>query len=158
MGTGKFYNSFKRNDGGWETQEWSASEMFDYYFIKYILIGVALSFLSAVVSGILLLVRLFDYDNDEKAPTFIGIGTSLYFVIDYANGWIISWVIKSLNYASELRLMAIWNLTMLLTHVFILVLGDTIYFNAKETERKRTLFIYTGFVVVILYNISKCFF
>lgn len=153
----KFYNTWKRGDG-YVTQEWSASEVFDFYFIKYIILGILLSFASAIISAIMLVIRLFGYDDDTKAPSYIGVGTSLYFLIDYANGWVISWVFKALNYATELKIMACWNLTFLLVHIFILVLGDTIYFNSDEAIRKRNLFIYTGFAIWILHTISKSFF
>ncbi len=152
----KYFNSWKRGDG-FVTQEWTADEMFNFEFIKYIIFGVLISFLSVIASAICLVVRIFDYDNDEKAPSYIGIATSLYFLIDYANGWFITWLIKMLGYGYNLKIMATFNLTMLLIHVFILILGDTIYFNAVESVRKRNLIIYTGFAVIIFYNISKYF-
>lgn len=151
----KFFNTFKRGDG-FVTQEWTATEMFDYELIKYVFIGVLVSFVSVILSGVLLVIRLFDYNNDEKAPSFIGIGASLYFLIDYYNGWFVTWLMKMLGYGYNLKAMAIWNLTMLLAHILLLVIGDTIYFNTEEPQRQKTIFIYAGFAVVVLYNISKC--
>jgi|ERR1035437_10069604 hypothetical protein len=152
----QYFNTFKRGDG-LVTQEWTADEMFNFEFVKYVIFGVLISFLSVIASSICLVVRLFDYDNDEKAPSFVGIVTSLYFLIDYVNGWFVTWLMKILGYGYNLKLFACVNLTMLLVHVFILVLGDTIYFNAEESIRKRSLIIYTGFAIVIAYNVSKCF-
>ncbi len=152
----RFYNTFARSNNNFVTQEWSADEMFSFEFIKYCIYGVLLSFISAIASAVCLIARLWDYDEDEKVPSFVGIITALYFLIDYSRGWIVTWILAIVEDAATIKTMAVWNLAMLITHILVLIFGDTIYFNVEnEASRKPTLVCCVIFIIVIAYNVSN---
>ncbi len=152
----KWYNTFRRGNGTYTTMEWSAQQMLDFTILKYAVIAIVSSFLSVLVSGLCLLYRLWDYDTDDKSPSFIGIVSSLYFLIDYYNGWIVSFILWIFNSESTMRNLVQLNAVCLITHVLVLIFGDTIYFNTQgePAVKKRILLAFTAICLIVSYLIT----
>ncbi len=147
----KYFNTFKRGNGSYVTQEWTADEMFNFEFIKCCVIAIFFSFISVIVSAICLFVRLWDYEEDEKGPSYVGIISAGYFLIDYWRGWIVTWIIRLFEDAATIKIMVILNATMLISHLILLIFGDTIYFNTNERTRYTTLIYYMVITVFCSY-------
>lgn len=151
----KFYNTFKRNNGNYVTQEWSGEDVFNYDIIQFFFITLIGSLLSVISSAICLIVKLYDYEEDQKAPSIFGIIFSLYFVLDYYFGWVITFLLKLIESDVIVANMCAWNIAMLITHVLLLIFGDTIYYNTK-INRKRVLVTSVILITSITYIISLC--
>jgi len=151
----KFYNTFKRNNGNYVTQEWSGDDVFTYDILQFCFLTIFGSLLSVISSTICLFVRLYDYEEDQKAPSIFGVIFSLYFVLDYCFGWPITFILKLFESQTIINNMFAWNVGMLLTHIVLLIFGDTIYYNTKK-DRKAILTIAIIFVFIISYFISLC--
>ena len=93
----QFFNTFKRRNGSYSTVEFSAQEMLNFDILRLGFIAVLFSFLSVLLSGACLLYRLWDYDTDDKSPSFIGIVTATYFLIDYHKAWLVSFILGIFN-------------------------------------------------------------
>ena len=119
----KFINTFRQRDGSYQSTEWTANEVFNLGFIKCVFIGVALSFLSIIASAICLFTRLWDYEENEKQPSFVGIITAFYFICDYSFGWFVTWLIEMCGYGYNLSNMVCLNVALLITHILLLVFG-----------------------------------
>ncbi len=155
----RFYNTFKRGNGDLITQEWSAKEVFDYDLLKFCFIAAVGSILVVLASGICLLARIWDYEEDEKQPSFYGIAFAFYFMLDYHFGWFLTFILKMFEDAHALKLMATCNLALLLTHILLLIFGDTLFFNIEDEEaRKPVLVIYTIVTLVLTYLVSMLIF
>lgn len=151
----KWYNSFKRSDGTYTTQEWSAEDMVNYDIMSLVVICVVGSILTVLSSAVCLIARLYDYEENEKAPSFWGIFFALYFIIDYWRGWAVTFILGIFEDAATIKIIALWNLAMLITHILLLIFGDTIYFNIKaERDRKSILVIFTILALGISYLIA----
>jgi hypothetical protein len=153
----KFYNTFNRGGGRYTTQEWSAEEMFNFDLLSlcFILaIGCILSFLASAIS---LIVRLWGWEHDEKLTSVWGIAFATYFIFDYCKGWFVTSVLRMFEDKPTMESMLAFNISLLITHVVLLIFGDTVYFNSKEESRKITLTIVTAVFLGITYLITKSF-
>lgn len=151
----KFYNTFKRSNGRYTTQEWSAEEMFNYDIMKFCIIAVLGTLLSVLTSGICLLIRLYEYEENEKAPNIWGGIVALYLLIDYWRGWFITFVLNIIEDTETIKLMMVCNFAILITHILILIFGDTVFYNIEEeVERKYTLVIYSVVSLVLFYFVG----
>jgi hypothetical protein len=151
----KWIRTFKKGDG-FISQEWSADEMFTFDMLKYLVLGVFISILSALASGLCLLVRLYDYEEGELAPNMVGIGVGLYFVIDYCLKWPVTFILRLFEDDPTMKFMAACNLSILITHVLLVLFGDSIYFGeADESIRKPKLIIITAITLGVSYFLSR---
>ena len=151
----RWYNSFKRSDGSYTTQEWSAEDMVNYDIMSLVVICIVGSILTVLSSTVCLIARLYDYEENEKAPSFWGIFFALYFIIDYTNGWPVTFILNMIEDAATIKLIAVCNIAVLITHILLLVFGDTIYFNIKvESNRKSSLIVFTVFALIASYIVA----
>ena len=151
----KFYNTFKRRNGNYVTQEWSAEEMFNYDLLTFVFILIIGCILTVLSSAVCLFVKLYDYEEDQKAPSIWGIIFSLYFIIDYWRGWLVTFILKLFENAGTMKFMLMVNIALLITHVLLLIFGDTVFYNVEgESERKYTIIIYTVITLGISYFIA----
>ena len=94
----------------------------------------------------------------KKTPSFIGIVVSLYLLIDHANDWLITTILRVVELGDEktINTIMVFNLMFLITHIVLIIFGDTIYFNVKDTSiRKQTLIIYTVFCLGASFIVSN---
>ena len=153
----KFYNSFKRSNGSIQTQEFSAEEMLNFQIFKLAMFLIVGSLFAVLVSPITLIFRLFNYDKDEKLPSLIGIVSSLYLMVDYSTNFIVITVLRVVEQGDEKVISTIMacNLVFLIAHVFVLIFGDTIYFNAKEKQKGLgNLLIYLSVCMVLSFVLA----
>lgn len=154
----RFYNTFKKDNGNYSTQEWSSDEEFNYGFIKFIVIGLIVSFVSAIASVICIIARIWDYEENEKKINYIGVFTAMYFIFDIKNGWVINWVLNIFLNPETIKGLFIWNVSLLATHILLLIFGDTVFYNINNEEnRKPLLFIITLFGLILSFFIVKAF-
>ena len=156
----KFLNTFKQRDGSYQTTEWKANEVFNLGFVKCIIIGVALGFISIIASAICLVARLWDYEENEKQSSFIGIITALYFICDYWRGWFVTWLIDICGYSYNLGNMVCLNVALLVTHILLLIFGDTFFYGLEddaETDKNYYLGIMCVISMVVTFLITKIF-
>ena len=153
----KFYNTFKRKDGNYVTQEWSGEDVFNYDILQLCFILIIGSLLSVLSSTVCLIVKLYDYEEDQKAPSIFGIIFSGYFVLDYYLGWPISFILKLIEPTNTVMTMVNYNASILIVHILLLIFGDTIYYNTN-TNKRQTLIFTTIVTAIITYFIILCMF
>ena len=155
----KYYNTFKRSNGSYVTQEWSAQEMMDYDILAFVFKLFIGALLSSMASAFCLVARLWDYEEDEKQPSLFGILCALYFIIDYHNQWVIYTILTLIEDAHTIKVMATWNTALLPTHILLLIFGDTLFFNLKNglNDKKFLLSLACGVTLAISYFIATYF-
>ena len=138
----RFFETFKRKNGNYVTQEWSGEEMLNYDILKLAFMLVIGSILTVLSSAVCLFVKLYDYEENQKAPSIFGIIFSLYFLIDYKQGWIVSFILRFFEDENWMRFIFACNLSLLITHILLLIFGDTIFYKNKG-EGTAMLVIWT---------------
>lgn len=159
----KFYNTFKRGDGSYRTTEFSAAEMLNVDILTFLVVGGLATILSCFVSGLLVLVTLHDFEDERAKPSIWGALISIYFLVDMANHWIM-WIFMRLIYSvsGEAEYWVTWfthmNISFLITHLALIILGGTIYFNGDTDSAKSRLVIVTiGICLVTFFILRNCF-
>ena len=84
----KFYNSFKTSDGFF-TAEWSGEEMFNFNFFFLLFVGCVFSLFSVIISFILIIITIYDYEDEGVKPSILGVLFSGYFLLDMNYHWLI---------------------------------------------------------------------
>lgn len=153
--SGKFYKSWNSSDGSVTTQEWTMDELFSYHMIRWFIIGILVSFLSVIVSGACLLIRLVDYEEGERQPNWVGVFTSLYFLIDCSFGWIVHWFLMLFASQGDMNIMIKANVGTLLANLVVLTIGDRLYDRVEGN--KLQMLCYLIFAVGVGYNITGWF-
>lgn len=141
----KYYKSEKSNTGGFLTTEWTANEMFGANMIEFIIRLAIFAGLSLIASFGLLIVRLYDYEENEKGSSIWGIIISSYFIVDMHYHLVLHFlftIFTSLDIPFWSRI----NISILVAHVLLLVFGDTIFYGIDEDDRSRK--IYMGLMLI----------
>lgn len=159
----KFYNTFKGRDGSYRTTEFSANDMFNIDIIVLLIYGALGTLLSTFASGILILVTLHDFEDERAKPSIWGALISIYFLLDVTHHWIM-WVFLRLIYGFKeegdywITFFTHINISFLVTHIVLIVLGGTFYFNGpRETAKSRLVMTMIGICVTAYFCVRDNF-
>jgi len=141
------------------TEQWDFSTIAGLEIAQVIVILVAVIVIGSVISPILLLLSLSNFNVNRKVPHIVGVLATCYFLIDCYFGWIGVLLLSFGLSESDLNYFITINVASGLAHATLLFFGDSIYDYAIKVKEitNQYLRIYGIILIVLLFGffISK---
>lgn len=146
----KYYSTFKTWDGGYMTSEWTADEYFNYQLVVLLFLGCAAALFSTVVSALLLIFALVDFEEDGPKASIVGLLFGGYFLLDMHFHLIIWFFLMLIENQYMLHLFINMNIIYLISHAFVVFLGGTVYYNVPDVAKRKSTLVMSTLVVFMI--------
>lgn len=150
----KIIRTKDRNGKSIWSEVYSLDSYSDLGFVGLIAILAVTLVIFPFFSSLCLLAYVIDMHLDNRPIYYnlIGFIVSVYLLIDMHNRWLISLLMSVFSSAKELDIAKTLNITLALTHVLVLILGNVIY--KLSGENKFISFLCIGVLVLMSYLLS----
>jgi len=141
----RWFKSYQGRDGSWTTREWSSEEMMNFQLFQFVVGVIIAALVSSFISVVCHMIRLSELKKTENEITFgvFGALTSLYFLIDYSNGWWASSIVGYFNECGGIKTFVALNWAMLIVNLVFLFFGARIYDTYKMPKNDYSKLHYT---------------
>jgi hypothetical protein len=147
------YKTFKTWDGAYTSFEWSDNAIagLSLTHVAFFLIMSAL--LSVVISPFFIFVTLYSIINDEDDgkfwASFIGFVFSVLICLDLHYHFILNVLYIFLFGEKRVLLFYVLNLSYIVTHLFLMIFGPSVYLNSREHKRDNNIIVSTLVVLIV---------